>query len=1272
MPNPARRRLRLARRGLGYVAAGVLIAMALVAGAVSQLLPLAERHPDRIAAWLSDRAKRPVAFDRVESEWTRRGPLLRLDNLRIGGRDGIVIGDAEILVSQYAGLLPGRSFTELRVHGLDLTLERGADGRWRVRGFPGQRSSSDPFAQLEGLGELQVVGARLGIDAPALGIRTTLPRVDVRLRVDGSRVRAGLRAWMRAGGAPVDAVFAFDRRRGDGRGWFAARRADLAQWTPLLRFAGIGIERGGGDAQAWATLRDRQVVAVLADVALDDVALRGADARVALGAVAGRARWSQVEGGWRIDIPRMRIGADAARQALDGVVVAGGRRYALVARRIDARPLLAVASLGDRVAPGLRRWLQAAAPTAQLEDVEVAGLREGPMRARARITALGFRPAGRAPGLRGLSGTLEGDDRGLVFRPDPARTVDVDWPGGFGVVHPVKLRGAIAGWREGAGWRTQAASLRIEGDGYAADARGGLWFQGDGTRPWIDLAVRIDDTQVAMAKRFWIRQSMSPRTVEWLDRALVAGAVRDGRAIVSGDLDDWPFRNNDGRFEAHARLQDATVRFNPEWPAADHLDGDVAFVADGFEVRGSGAIAGVAIPRLQAGIEHFRRAQLKIEAEGKADATQLLALLRQSPLRTRYGDTLANLDARGPAAVTFRLDQPLYPGGPVPVMEGMVALSGARLADARWKLAFDDVRGRARYDRAGFAAENLDVRHDGRAGRLSLRAGGDVRGKGNAFEAELEATLRADDLLDRAPDLAWLKPRVEGASTWTIAVALPANASAATPSRLQLRSSLAGTSLSLPAPLEKPAATSLPTTVDVALPLGDGDITVAFGNRLALRARSANGRTGIRAVLGATRVDAAPPASGLVASGRTDVLDAIGWATLGLGGAPAPPGTAQSPAPRRGEPLALRDVDVSADRLLLLGAQFPSTRVRARPSAAGTAVQLDGAALSGTLQLPARDGAALTGRLQRLHWRAQKATAASTPQDRAPTANDDTDPRKVPPLDLVVDDLRFGDARLGRATLRTRPTANGLRIVQLQARAPKQSIDVTGDWTGPAAMRTRLQVRLQSDDFGALLAGFGFGGQVRAGKGSAAFDAGWPGSPAAFRLAGLDGSLRLDVRDGQLVEIEPGAGRVLGLLSIAQLPRRLTLDFRDFFDKGFAFDKVQGEIRFANASARSDNLVIDGPAAEIRIRGAADLRAQAYDQTIEVYPKAGNLLAVAGAIAGGPVGAAIGAAANAVLKKPLGQLAARTYRVTGPWKEPKVEVVGRTTPARAAERREGQ
>ena len=70
MPTPLRRRLRLARRGLWYVLAGGLVLMALTASVVSQLLPLAERHPDRIAAWLSERSGRTVTFDKVGDAWT--------------------------------------------------------------------------------------------------------------------------------------------------------------------------------------------------------------------------------------------------------------------------------------------------------------------------------------------------------------------------------------------------------------------------------------------------------------------------------------------------------------------------------------------------------------------------------------------------------------------------------------------------------------------------------------------------------------------------------------------------------------------------------------------------------------------------------------------------------------------------------------------------------------------------------------------------------------------------------------------------------------------------------------------------------------------------------------------------------------------------------------------------------------------------------------------------------------------------------------------------
>lgn len=1276
MATPLRRHLRHARRGVGYTVAVLLVLVALVLGAASQVLPMADRNPDRVAAWLSQRAGRAVSFDRVETAWTRRGPLLKLDNLRIGeGTQAFTVGDAEMLVTMYAGLLPGQSFSELRLRGLDLTLERATDGRWQVRGLPGQQQpGGDPLAALEGLGELQVIGGKLAVVAPTLGIDARIPKVDLRLRVDGDRVRAGVRAWPQVGAAPLDAALDFDRKRGDGQAYAGARRADLSAWSSLLHLAGVSVEGGQGRAEAWAELRGHRVAQITVDTALDEVALRGmpltAQApppRIAYDRVEARARWRVVEGGWRFVAPRLRIGSGVEAQQLDGLLLAGGTRFALHAEQLDAAPLLAVAALSDRLPLALRRWIQVARPQASLHAIDIAGRRGGPLQAHARIDGFGFQPVGTAPGVQGLTGDLDGDAEGFAIRLDPAAAMRFDWPRGFGVAHTVKLQGTVSGWREGAGWRIGSPALRIDGGEFGVNARGGLWWQGDGSRPWIDLAAEVDPTALPVARRFWVQHAMPARLVQWLDGALVGGQVHDGRVLVSGDLDHWPFRHNDGRFEATAHLSQATLKFNPGWPAATGVEADVAFVADGFTVDGNGRLGEVAIGQLHAGIDHYKDGTLVVQAKGGGDAAQLLDVLKHSPLQKQQPDTFANLGASGSAKVGFDLKLPLRHGSTMSI-GGDVVLADARLSDQRWKLAFDQVNGRAEYSRTGFHADGLRVRHEGQPGRLSLRAGdGHVRERGNAFEAGLDASLGADALLDRAPDLAWLKPYLDGRSAWTVGIAIPkSQAGKPASTLLQLRSNLVGTALDLPGPLHKPAGAALATTVEMPLPLGSGDVRVGLGNLMALRARSGQGLTGVRVVLGASRVEQAAPVSGLIASGRAGTLDAIEWIALARGGQGA-----------GGGGMPLQRIDVTAQRLQLLGGSFANIHVVVVPAAGGaTAVRVEGAALDGAMLVPAGNGT-IAGRFDRFHWQfdaapaaGNTALAASTSARRAAAfaatsvvrvdADADIDPARIPPLTLDFADLRIAGAALGAVQLRTRATPAGMRIDQLQARTGKQRIDLSGDWTGRgAAARTRLRVDVASDDFGTLLSGFDMGGRLDGGKGTVRFDAGWPGSPAAFRLDALDGSLVLDAHDGRLLEVEPGAGRVLGLLSLAELPRRLTLDFRDFFSRGFAFNRIGGTLRFNAGMARSEGLVIDGPAAAINIHGAANLRMESFDQTIEVLPKAGNLLTAVGALAGGPVGAAIGAAANAVLQKPLGQLGAKTYRVTGPWKDPKVEVITR-------------
>ncbi|WP_041764886.1 YhdP family protein [Pseudoxanthomonas suwonensis] len=1300
MTVPLRHRLRHARRWAGYSVAVALIAVALVVGAASQLLPLAERHPDRVAALLSEKAGRPVAFDQVRTRWTRRGPLLQLDGLRIGGGPGadgggVQVGQAEVLVSLYAGLLPGRSFTELRLRGPALTLRREDDGRWAIRGLPlaDDAPQADPLQHLEGLGELQVIGGRLDIDAPQIGLQARIPRIDLRLRVDQSQVRAGARGWIDADGQPLSLALDFDRSRGDGRVYVDLDAASLSAWAPLLEPTGITPQGGSGRIQAWAELRGRRVVLATTRFELRGLDLAGAPLegrgrpRQQLPGLSGHVIWRLVAGGWRLDAPRLQLQSPGSSQTLDGLLLAAGEQYAFRIDDMELSPLLALAALSDRLPAAHRAWLLDAAPHARLTGIELAGQRGGPLRLQGRLEGVGFAPVNGAPGLEGLAGAFEGDGEGVHLALDPGTPLRVDWPGGFGVAHDVRLDGHVLAWREGAGWQVGTPDLAIRASDYGARVRGGMHFQGDGTRPWMDVAAELDDAAVPAAKKFWLRQSMPPAAVQWLDMALEDGVVRDGRALVAGDLDDWPFVHDNGLFDARGRIEDGRFRFQAEWPALESTRADVAFVGNGFQVRGSGELAGVPVERFEAGIADYGDAPLLVRATARGDAGSFVELLRNSPLYEDQAETLDNLQASGPARADFALNLPLSDGQPGRV-SGNVDLGGVRLVEKRWDLAFDAVRGGVRYDGNGFSAADLAVSWDGQPGRLSLRAGrGHVQDPAQVFEAALDAPMDASRLMARAPELDWMRPYVNGRSQWTLGLAVPASVPAGSPAaRLQLDTDLAGTALDFPAPLAKPAAGVLPTKVQLGLPFGSGPIDVGFGERLALRARQQNGATGVQVTLGSGTVAGEPPASGMVIGGRTGELDALEWIGLARGGGDGD--------------LPLRRVDVLAERLHLLGGQFPQARLQLRPVHGALAVEVDGPGLAGTLQVPDAKGAAVEGHFTRLHWQpepraegaaspaptarpevaatvapattvgnevaSQPATgmAATTdlPAPPAPQTVESFDPAAIPPLSLDIDDLRFRGAKLGTARLRTRPSDDGLLLESLQLRSDWQQADVTGEWSGRGDQaRTRLDMDVRSEDMGRLVSALGYADFLARGEGTIHLQAAWPGSPAGFQLGALEGSLRIDARNGQLLEVEPGAGRVLGLLSVAQLPRRLMLDFRDFFSRGLAFNRLAGQVQVGQGIAGTPDMLIDGPAAEIRIRGRTDLVAQQFDQTIDVQPKSGNLLAVVGAVAGGPVGAAVGAAANAVLARPLGGIAARTYHVSGPWKEPKVEVVERET-----------
>ena len=166
------------------------------------------------------------------------------------------------------------------------------------------------------------------------------------------------------------------------------------------------------------------------------------------------------------------------------------------------------------------------------------------------------------------------------------------------------------------------------------------------------------------------------------------------------------------------------------------------------------------------------------------------------------------------------------------------------------------------------------------------------------------------------------------------------------------------------------------------------------------------------------------------------------------------------------------------------------------------------------------------------------------------------------------------------------------------------------------------------------------------------FDLVFSGGPRADFLDVLDGNVGVEFGAGQLEEVEPGAGRMFGLLSITALPRRLSLDFRDVFNKGFGFDKIAGNFRITDGEAYTCDLSLEGPAADIGIVGRASLANRDYDQTAVVSANFGNTLPIMGAVVAGPQAAAALLIFSQIFKKPLQEVGQVYYGIAGSWDDP--------------------
>jgi uncharacterized protein YhdP len=238
------------------------------------------------------------------------------------------------------------------------------------------------------------------------------------------------------------------------------------------------------------------------------------------------------------------------------------------------------------------------------------------------------------------------------------------------------------------------------------------------------------------------------------------------------------------------------------------------------------------------------------------------------------------------------------------------------------------------------------------------------------------------------------------------------------------------------------------------------------------------------------------------------------------------------------------------------------------------------------------------------------------------------------------------------------------RLNKFNISNPEGSLTASGNWAAlgsgaalPGRRRTVMNFKLDVADAGGLLTRLGMKEVLRRGKGKLEGQVSWIGSPLTLDYPSMAGKFNVNVESGQFLKADIGAAKLLSVLSLQSLAQRLTLDFRDVFNSGFAFDFIHGDVQIENGIARTNNLQMKGVNAAILMEGQADIAHETEDVNVVFVPEINaGTASLAYAIINPAVG--IGSfLAQLFLRKPLIEAATREFHIDGTWSDPKVTQV---------------
>lgn len=1223
-------------------------------------LPNVDHYRADIVSSIEKASGMRVSARAIRGGWGGLRPVISAEGLEISDRRGnpaFQVKRAEVSLSWWALLLGQVRFHDVDFYRPDLVLRRGADGLIYLADKPLNPVSADDEGKFT---EWLLSQPRIGIHDATLTWRddflgapeVRLTAVEIAVSKHLGKHRAALTAQPPAELAhriDVRADVAMSRRqnqwRAEGRLYAESLNSDLGRLRDHLPVPET-LRSGVGSLRIWAQFSPDSVKELIADLNMRDAkAQLAADVLpLELASITGRAIYRARSDGFTFSTEGLRFRLASGMEAQPGnfslTRAAQKGKVARIEVRADGIDLKIAAALVDYfpVPRDVKGQVLRFAPRGRIADAAIAWSDDGAKTysVKGRFENLAVNAVDALPGVAGITGSIEGTEAGGTLRVASKGAI-------FELGHVFRAPLAFDTLQAQARWKHVGRALEVvideahfanaDLDGKLAGSWRSLPDAKDRSPGFLDVKGTLARAVVSRAANYVPNRIANTR--DWLERSIPEGEMPRANFELKGDLWEFPFGGNSkGRYVFEAEVRRARLRYHPDWPSVDGIDGTVRFENRRMEIHAERAtIFASHVKTASAVVDDFTAKPPVVVLDLDIDTTgaDSVRFLRESPLVNGPGAFTRAVTIEGPARFKYRMEYPL--GGSEPArIAGDYFFAGATASVAP-TLAMRDVKGRLSFTERGVRAPEITGTLFGKPATLAMSTESDGR-VATTVEGSIDAAALAEYVA--VPIVA----RMAGMTDWKARVL-----SGRQGTELTVSTDLKGLEVRLPEPLGKGADSPRAFTLQIARLGTDSEVTTATlagGVHGRFSRVAGTGRWQAALKSGAALSDE-PVREGLWIYGEVPSLDVDAWlnAFAPLKRDDSPATTAQRPAG-----MELRGVDLRMGRVRYLGREFAQMQAQLERNASQWSGKLASPLVAGEVRWNPEGKGSVFARLERL---AIPESTAQPPQDPQ-AANAD-----LPALDVVAERFDFRGRLLGKLELKAEPAGDEWRIDRLDITTGHAQFKSNGVWRRTAAGSiTTLGLRLDVANLNALFNQFGYGDYLKRGSGQLEGNLVWPGLPSEFSLSNISGTLTVDARAGQFAKIEPGAGKLLGLISLQSLPRRALFDFRDVFSDGFAFERIHGAVKVARGVMLTEDFEIRGPSAFVSLVGEVSLPQETQALTLRVVPEVGEGMALAATVFGTPVLGLSTLLVSKLLKNPIGKVVAYEYQVSGSWDNPLV------------------